>query len=412
MFELLAKQIVPELVVRARSGNHPVRIWVAGCSTGEEAYSLVMLFREEITASNLDVKLQVFASDVDPDAVAAAPGRIISRNDRGRGLGGTAVSLFFEGRPRISSFARLRSVVVFTVQDLLADPPFSRLDLVSCRNVLIYLRPEAQARVLSLFHFALREDGILLLGSSETAGDVKGRFDVISKPARLYRHVGRARAGELGFLMAAGEGAKSPPRAGQGRPASREVALAELCRRLVLEAYAPAAVLINRNNECLYSLGPIDQCLRVAPGPPTRDLLAMTPQGQRTKLRAAIHEATQNNARVVVAGAGGAKSDGRRFSIAVQPVVSDGEALLLICFVDEPKPAQRPNLPVAPGDRSKIAELEQELAATRAELDGAIRNLEISNEEQRTANEEALSVNEEFQSTNEELLTSKRNCSR
>ena len=407
VFELLAKQIVPELVVRARSDNHPVRIWVAGCSTGEETYSLVMLFREEITASNLDVKLQVFASDVDPDAVAAAreglyPETIAAEVSPAR------LSRFFSKEDRGYRVSpELRSVVVFTVQDLLADPPFSRLDLVSCRNVLIYLRPEAQAKVLSLFHFALREYGILLLGSSETVGDVKGRFDVISKPGRLYRHVGRARAGELGFLMAAGEGVKSSPRAGQGRAPSREVALAELCRRLVLEAYAPAAVLINRNHECLYSLGPIDQYLRVAPGPPTRDLLAMTPQGQRTKLRAAIHEATQNNARVVVAGAGGAKGDGRRFSVAVQPVLSDGEALLLICFVDEPKPVQRPNLPVAPEDRSKIAELEQELAATRAELDGAIRNLEISNEEQRTANEEALSVNEEFQSTNEELLTSK-----
>ena len=190
----------------------------------------------------------------------------------------------------------LRAAVVFTVQDVLADPPFSRLDLVSCRNLLIYLRPEAQAKVLSLFHFALREGGILLLGSSETVGNADGRFEVISKPERLYRHIGRSRPGELGFLMSAGDGVRARARPGQGQRPRARAALADLCRRLVMETYAPAAVLINRKHECLYSLGPTDRYLRVAPGHPTHDLLAMARQDMRTKLRSAIQRASQRRA--------------------------------------------------------------------------------------------------------------------
>ena len=247
----------------------------------------------------------------------------------------------------------LRAAVVFTVQDVLADPPFSRLDLVSCRNLLIYLRPEAQAKVISLFHFALREGGILLLGSSETVGNADDRFEVISKQERLYRHIGRSRPGELGFSMSGGDGVRVPARPAQGQSPSRQAALADLCRRLVMETYAPAAVLINRKHECLYSLGPTDRYLRVAPGHPTHDLLAMVRQGMRTKLRSAIQLASQENARIVVAG-GRTSHDGNpgSFSIAVQSVLSEGEELLLICFIDEPKQEQQTRSPDRSGRRS------------------------------------------------------------
>ena len=180
--------------------GQPLRIWIAGCSTGEETYSLAMLFREQIAAAKRNVKLQVFASDVDPDAVASAREGLYPETIEAD-VSPARLARFFSKEDhgyRVSP--ELRAAVVFTVQDVLADPPFSRLDLVSCRNLLIYLRPEAQAKVVSLFHFALREGGILLLGSSETLGNVDGRFEVISKSERLYRHIGRSRPGELGFL--------------------------------------------------------------------------------------------------------------------------------------------------------------------------------------------------------------------
>ena len=233
----------------------------------------------------------------------------------------------------------------------------------------------------SLFHFALREGGILLLGNSETLGNVDGRFEVIAKPERLYRHIGRSRPGELGFSMSAGDGARGHARPGQGPGPSRQAALADLCRRLVMETYAPAAVLINRKHECLYSVGPTDRYLRVAPGQPTHDLLAMARPDMRTKLRSAIQQASQDNARIVVFG-GQMNHNGVDvpFSIDVQPVSSNGDQLLLICFLDETKRNQERDSPASRRDVPRIAVLERELAATKTELQGAIRNLEVSSE--------------------------------
>src|SRR5205823_1006089 len=170
-FELLAKEVIPDLVHRHPS-DRPLRIWVAGCSTGEETYSLAMLFLEEIAAAKRNIKLQVFASDVDEDAVALAregryPESIAADMPPVR-----LARFFTQEEHSYRVVPELREVVVFTVQDVLADPPFSRLDLISCRNLLIYLRSEAQEKVLLLFHFALNEGGVLMLGSSETVGSL------------------------------------------------------------------------------------------------------------------------------------------------------------------------------------------------------------------------------------------------
>ena len=406
VFDLLAETVIPDLIAGA-TADRPVRIWIAGCGTGEETYSLAMLFLERVAAAKRHVKLQVFASDIDPDAVAVAreglyPDAIAADVSPER------LARFFakeEHGYRVSP--ELRDSVVFTVQDVLADPPFSRLDLISCRNLLTHLQPEAQAKVIALFHFALREGGMLLLGGAETPGTVDDRFEAISKSARLYRHIARSWPGNLGHVAHVGDGVQVPERPGQGRTASRQAKLAELCRRLVMDAYAPAAILINRNHECLYTLGPTDRYLRVVPGRPTHEVFAMARDEVRTKLRSAVQRAEQEKARVEVAGGRMGGDNAFAFSLSVQPVRSDGEDLLLICFVDEPVHESETALPVAPRDMSRVAELERELEATRQELLGAIRNLEISSEAQMTINDEALSINEEYQATNEELLTSK-----
>ena len=406
VFDFLAEKTIPDMVAK-HTPDLPLRIWIAGCSTGEETYSLAMLFREEMVRSGSHMKLQIFASDVDPDAVAAAREGLYAETIKAD-ITPERLARFFspEGHNyRISP--DLRALVVFTVQDVLADPPFSRLDLISCRNLLIYLRPEAQAKVIALFHFALRDRGVLLLGASETVGHSEGRFAVISKPERLYRHVGRNRAGDLRFALNMSDVAP-PKRRPLDHTGLRPGALAELCRRMVLEAFAPAAVLINRKNECLYFLGATDDYLGVARGHALYDILAMARDGVRTKLRVALQQAVQENRRVVIGG-GMLRRAGvpAAFRIDIQPVVSEGEELLLVCFIDEPAPARTHGHPPTAAESARIVELEKELDATRAELSGAIRNLEISGEEQRAINEEALSVNEEFQSTNEEMVTSK-----
>ena len=406
VFEHLATEIIPELVAN-QPPQQPLRIWVAGCSTGEETYSLTMLFREAIVAAKLNVKLQVFASDIDPDAIAHAregffPETISSDVTPPR------LTRFFtkvEGGYRVSP--ELREAVVFTVQDVLTDPPFSRLDMVSCRNLMIYLKPGAQEKVISLFHFALRKDGLLLLGGAETLGNDDSRFAIVSKTIRLYRHVGQHRAGEFGFSMSTGGSFQIPARREFGKAAALPDDLGELCRRLVLEFHAPAAVLIDRNHQCLYSLGPTDRYLRVAPGHPTQDLFAMVRGDLRNRLRSAIQQSRRKNERVVIPGdRNGYGETSAAVCIDVRPVPNEIDGLMLVCFIVQQQDVPARTHPDSRSESPLLAELESELDATRIELEGAIRNLEISSEEQKAINEEALSNNEEFQSANEELVTS------
>ena len=197
-FELLGEQIIPELVQR-QTLDRPLRIWVPGCSTGEEAYSIAMLFLERIAAAKRNIKLQVFASDIDADCVTFARNGIYPESIEAD-VTPTRLARFFTKEDHSYRVVReLREAVVFTSQSLLADAPFSRLDLISCRNLLIYLGAEAQRKILSLFHFALHEDGVLFLGSSETVGNVTDRFEPISKKHRIYRHISRSRPSEVEF---------------------------------------------------------------------------------------------------------------------------------------------------------------------------------------------------------------------
>jgi two-component system CheB/CheR fusion protein len=408
VFDLLAQKIIPELV-SSQQPEHPMRVWVAGCSTGEETYSLAMLFQEEIATDGRNVKLQVFASDADQDAVASAR----------EGLYPETISTVVTA-PRLARFfskeghayrvsPELRSTVIFSVQDVLTDPPFSRLDMVSCRNLLIYLRPEAQAKVISAFHFALRRGGVLLLGSAETVGKLEDRFAAISEAERLFRRVGQGRAGDFGFSSGARAGVTIPPRLGRDPAPSSRDALADLCRRLVIDAYAPAAVLVSRNYGCLFSLGPIHRYLRIAPGHPAHDLLAVTPEELRNTLRQALRRAELERAHVVVPGCR-IGNDEREFSftIAIHPVATETEPMMLVCFIDEPAlDVKRNRHPPMGRPTPKLAHLRHELDETRTQLQGAIRSLEISSEEQKAINQEAWSVNEENQSANEELVTSK-----
>ena len=407
-FEFLAEEVIPDLVSR-HSVDRPLRIWIAGCSTGEETYSLAMLFLEEVAAAKRSIKLQVFASDVDEDAVA------IAREGRYPELIAADVSplrltrFFTREEHGYRVVPELRAVVVFTAQDVLADPPFSRLDLISCRNLLIYLRPEAQQKVLLLFHFALGEGGILMLGGSETVGGLDDRFEPISKTQRIYRQIGRSRPGEIDFPIGSGGGARAIWPGAPHPAAARAISPSDLMNRLLIETYAPASVLINRKYECLYYSGPTDRYLRVAAGEPSRDLLAMAREGLRNKLRVVIQQASREHVHAIATGAqasyGGSSVPVR---IAVHPVQSEGEELLLVSFFDEPIHEPRADGPVEPmDDVPRIAELERELDTTRKELESAIHHLEIANEEQKAINQEAMSANEEFQSTNEELMTSR-----
>ena len=407
IFARLQESVLPNLM-RTCAKTRSLRVWVAGCSTGEEAYSLAMILREWITAEKLDVKLQIFASDIDRDAVVTAREGFYP-NSVAADVSAERLSRFFAREDRgYRISAELRAAVVFTIHDVLADPPFSRLDMISCRNLLIYLGPAAQRKLISLFHFALKSGGLLLLGTAETVGRADDIFETLSKPERLYRKLGLARAGDLDFmaLNKASTRETVPQQFQEAKP--RQAAVADVCRRALLEAYAPASVLINARNECVYHFGPTDDYLRIAPGFANHAILEMAPKGTRSKVKSAIQRA--RDAKVCITVAGGRASRHRQavaFDITLVPVENDEDDFLLVSFIDKPKQpwADKPGGSLE--DPASIAESERELDVTRSELQGAIRDLEASSEDQKAINEEALSFNEEYQSTNEELVTSK-----
>jgi len=407
VFDFLAKDVIPDLV-RYHAQDRPLRIWSAGCSSGEETYSLAMLLLEQMEESKREFKLQIFASDVDSEAVATAREGLYPLSIEAEVSPERSAKFFSreDGSYRVSP--NLRSVVIFAVQNVLTDPPFARLDFISCRNVLIYLKPEAQARVLSIFHFALREGGLLLVGNSETAESADGRFAVVSKPERLYRRVGGSRLGQFHLSQSIGDGYGMRPRAASVPATARQAALSELCRTTVLEAYGPAAVLINHKLECLHFQGPTDRYLKIASGRPSRDLIAMAREGVRTKLRSAVQGALRTNARFVCpVERFNSEAGPISFSVVAQPVPHLREELLLVCFIEEPTVEAA----VAGGDSMvespRVGELERELQETKLELEIAVHKLETTIQEQMMVNEEALCVNKEHQSTYQELLASK-----
>ena len=405
-FQVLAETVIPEMV-SAQPLNKPLRIWVPGCSTGEEAYSLAILFLEAISASKRALKLQVFASDVDPHAIAFARAGVYGPETESQVSPERLGRFFAREGDGFRIVRELRDAVVFTVQDLLADPPFSRLDLISCRNVLIYLQPSAQEQILSLFHFALRAGGVLFLGRSETVAQFKDRFEPINKKQHIYRHLSAGQPGEAGFRVSAIKERLAPSFTPALRRTVHRTSFEDLASKTLLEAFAPPSVLVDKKYEALFYSGAVDRYLQVAPGEPNQKILVMAREGLRPNLRTALESARETGEPASKAGAQ-IHRDGAtyRVKIAVQPIAA--EDVFLVSFIQEPtQPPQAPAASSPPEDSSRIAQLEQELDATHKELNAVIRDLEVSNEDLRAVNEEALSINEEFQSTNEELETSK-----
>jgi two-component system CheB/CheR fusion protein len=404
---LEAEVILP--LIDAKETDTPLRVWVPGCATGEEAYSLAILFLERLAAAQRARRIQIFATDVDKDALEAGrqgvyPDSISADVSRER------LARYFtpveESSYQVTK--QLRELIMFAAHNLLADAPFSRLDLISCRNLLIYLEPEAQKKVLALFHFALNEGGYLFLGPSETIGHQIDLFETVSKKWRIFRRIGPSRPERVEFPIATSldQPFKARP-VGEPGP-GRGPDFAELTRRLILEQLGTAAVLVNRKYEILYSFGPAGSYLEFPPGEPTRDLTLMLREGLRSRLRAAVHKAVRENQTVVVDDIQ-VRRNGHFLPaiVRVTPVLvpRSAEGLLLVTFQDRPGTAA---LPAPSSSEDLLArQLEYELRATKEDLQSTIEEMESSNEELKAANEEVMSMNEELQSANEELETSK-----
>jgi two-component system CheB/CheR fusion protein len=334
--EVLATRVLPGLVERAAAGE-PVRVWVPGCATGEEAYSIAMMLIEQFNAAKKRANLQVFATDIDQETLEVARQGVYA-DGIVSDVSPKRLRRFFvrtdERHYRVHK--RLRDCVVFAPQNLINDAPLPKLDLISCRNLLIYLEPDVQQKAIMLFHFALSKDGYLLLGPSESIGRSTELFEPISRKWRAYRRIDAARRKLTEIPIVTGQDRRAALRRPHV-PHTPASGFKELMEKLVLEECAPASALINSKYEILCAIGPLVDYLEFPQSELSNDLLSRARQGLRAKIRAACRAASERNERISDAGLR-VKRNGRFVpcSIAVRPVpeFKAGEGLLLVTFRD------------------------------------------------------------------------------
>ena len=411
-FEALASSVFPRILEHKRPGA-PIRIWVPGCSTGEEAYSIAICLLEFLDGRAPESRIQMFASDLDHDSIQRARQGIYPPNIA-QDVSQTRLGRFFVRQDTEFRVARrIRDMIVFAHQDVTRDPPFSHVDLVSCRNLLIYLQTPLQKRVLRIFHYALNPDGILMLGSSETIGESADLFAVLDKQEKIYvrKNIPTANLSDISFGVSAPRAHEQPIRpAPDSRPAP---SLQQIADRKVLERYGPPGVLVNENLDVLQFRGRVGMFLEPMPGTASLNLMKLVRPDLLIELRSAVEKAQgdsgQAEARNVTLRSGEAV---RSLHIEVIPIhePETRSRCFLILFEELEGAGEPPGPTIEPaltGVEARVRDLERELQATKEYLQTTVEELESANEELKSSNEELQSSNEELQSTNEELETSK-----
>jgi len=408
-FAALEQEVIPKLF-EGRGPGDSVRVWVPGCSTGEEVYSLAILMREHLDGMSKPPKVQLFATDIDEPALTVAragryPEQLLA------GVSSARRKRFFykDGASYVIS-AGVRELCIFSPHSVVRDPPFSRIDLVSCRNLLIYLGPDMQNRVIPTFHYALRPGGYMFLGTSESISQHDDLFSTLDKKNRIFQaraHVSTANRPPilLGDPRIAAE---------MGERATSRVAAYPLRKAVeaqVLERFAPAHVVVNGEGEVVYYSARTGKYLEPAAGAPSRQLLTMARRGLRLDLRVALREAASTRSTVIRDSVIIEDDDERSRSLAltIEPLADRGigEPLYLVIF-EPAEPPREPASRVGPADMAHGTDsLERELRDTRERLQSTIEEYETAVEELKSSNEELVSINEESQSSNEELEASK-----
>src|SRR5216117_2416655 len=415
-FRVLQRSVFPR-ILKQRPADAPIRVGAPGCSTGEEAYSLAIVLLESLGDADGIVPIQLFGSDVSETAVVKARAGIYPDNIE-LDVAGARLRRFFvkvDGQHQVRK--AVRELCVFARHNLATDPPFSKMDLIVCRNVLIYLEPELQKRVLSIFHYALKDPGFLMLGVAETVGPLADFFSVVDKKYRVYAKKPTSMRFDLGLTsleqrlekIGIGRTARRTGEAGGG-PSD----LLQEVDQILLSKYAPAGVLVNEATEILQFRGHTSPYLEPAPGQASLNLLKMAREGLLMELRVAIDKARKQNAPVRRERLS-IKQDGRMAQVTLQVIPMSGPArernyLVLFERVLPLRELHAPGSPVSSPiahPRRHIENLRHELTATKEFLQSIIEEREAANQELQAANEELLSSNEELQSTNEELETAK-----
>jgi two-component system CheB/CheR fusion protein len=406
-WEKLKSEVIPALL-KGRAPGQTLRAWVIGCATGEEAFSLAIVFKEALEQLKpiQSFSLQIFATDLDGDAIEKARAAVFPANMAADVSPERLQKFFAKVEHGYQVSKSIRGMVIFAQQNLVMDPPFTRMDIVSCRNLLIYLSPEAQKGILPLFHYSLNPGGVILLGKSETVGEFTDLFATLDDKSRLYRRIDSdLQTKPVRFPSAFLPVPNSPPATKESsKPAANLQSLAD---QLLLQKYSPAAVLVNDKGDILYISGRTGKYLEPAAGKVNWNIFAMAREGLRYELKSVFQQALRQKEAVTLKNLR-VKTNGemQAVDVAVQ-VVAEPKALqgmVMIVFTDvATAPAANISGKTKRSSGAVLGRMERELEQARQEARITRDEMQTFEEEARCANEEMQSMNEELQSTNEEL---------
>ncbi|MBU1690179.1 MAG: PAS domain-containing protein [Gammaproteobacteria bacterium] len=409
-FEALQREVFPVLMEN-HSAEQPLRIWVPGCSTGEEVYSVAITLLEFLGERASSTHIQIFASDIDDKAIDKARQGIYPESIRDVIAPGRLQRFFIKVPSGYQISKIIRDICVFAVQNVAKDPPFSRLDLICCRNLMIYLGAVLQKKVLHTFHYALRPGRFLMLGTSETIGTFADLFATVDKKSKIYAKKSVATLPGYDFSILP----PTPMSAADQAPQARALSALDLqheAERLILTTYGPPGVIINQDLQILHFRGQTGPYIEPSPGSASLNLLKMARQDLVLELRAAVQQSIKERTKARKEGVR-IHSDGgyRMVNLQVLPLLEEGAAEPHYLVLFEPcseTPAVSPRDAENPDATNlRIQALEQELISSREYMQAIIEEQETTNEELQSANEEIQSANEELQSTNEEMETTK-----
>ncbi len=413
-FQYLQETVLPELL-RKRALDRTIRIWVSACATGEEAYSLAILFHEAFEAAGRPPQLKIFATDVHKKSLHQA-GRGIFREESMKHVSNQRRNRYFVRHNDVYQISNdIREMIVFAPHNLLRDAPFTDLDLVSCRNLLIYFQPPAQTKALSLFHFGLNTGGILFLGSSESPGELASEFETIHDRNKVFRKWRQARLpAEIRVPSVRTVGLGSPSAALRSFAIPNKTADVGLLKVYdhLLSKYMPPSLLINEKRELVDSFGGAEKLLRLPSRRPSLDVLDLIDPGLRTTLVGALQRVLKTESQVCFSGVKMTGESGEHtYNLTVEPFQNPSshaiQYLLTFDPVEQVVPIDASEFEKAPDvneiSKSHMQQLEEDLRYTKENLQATIEELETSNEELQATNEELVASNEELQSTNEEL---------
>lgn len=414
-FKILKEKGLPQLF-KSKSKKSTIRIWAVGCSTGEEAYSLAIILKEylqEIKQEH-DYRIQIFATDIDKQAIEKARQGLYPSNISVDVSAERLQKFFVKEDSSYRVKKDIREMIVFAPQNLITDPPFTKLDILCCRNLLIYLTHEIQKKILPLFHYALNHSGILFLGSSETIGSLSELFSTVDNKWKIFTRKESLQAAKTIIELPALPSFRHRKHAEHKEKKADEDKIPQLAAERLLEEFAPPAVFINEAGDILFVSGRTGKYLEPAVGQANMNVLTMAREGLRFELASAVRKASTQKKDVFIKDIKVRTNGGfQTINLIVKPFTKpqDLQGVLMVLFEDTvpQKPGPRMELkgmPVAK-QKSVIAELEQELRYTKEHLQTTVEEMETSQEELKSSNEELQSTNEELQSTNEELTTSK-----